>query len=108
MQLNETNGETSSEANEDDGNNKSRCTPERQAQLQAHKSAACGTPRSCKMGKAGLISDRDDILMRIANNQQCLAARLQIMNECFDGGDKAHQAEAQNVRNTLNICRGAL
>jgi len=78
---------------------RSDCPPEELAALQKQMHAICDQPRSCKG-----ITDCLELYRRIQINQQCLGARLHIMEKCFCGGDERHRNTAKEVLDVLKEC----
>ena len=79
-----------------------KCTPDE------HDKRKNNVSESCKSGqKICTAKDTSEIWRsKEAAWQQCFEARNDIMNSCFMGGDKAHKAELESVREKLNTCKG--
>lgn len=68
--------------------------------LRDKKGQTCDQPRKCSpMDSYAVIRDK------MANGEGCVQARTDIMNQCFRGGDLAHQLERETVRGTMYICQ---
>lgn len=83
------------------------CTPERHRQLQDEVKANCGKTYRCgeeyvEFGDCKTLRERFD------NANACYAARWQIMQECYEGGDQAHKDEANRVFSGAAICQGRI
>jgi Novel toxin 16 len=63
-----------------------------------------GSQSGLKKMKSAKSENRPLFWRRIRINEDCIRARQNIMNECYRGGDKAHQDEVDNVRKVLQNC----
>lgn len=79
----------------------SECEPEREKELQQAVHDLCD-----RSGRLACTS-RDDcatIKSKLLANANCLAARKQVMDECYNGGDQAHKNEYNRRVTTYNNC----
>lgn len=87
----------------------SQCLPERLAELEAIKKAACNDVKhSCKPRPDGYPASQeycDDIKEKLNNGLLCYSARVNVMNECFGGGDMTHKLEADEAIRSINTCQ---
>jgi chromosome segregation ATPase len=77
------------------------CSEEEHKKLQKAVHDACDQPRKCTFE----MRDCDDLKKRLAINNACAAARDEINNKCYQGGDDTHREEANNARKTAAICQ---
>ena len=80
-----------------------RCTVARHRQLQNDVAFLCQN-YSCGSGGIGPLSSCSSFMDRARQGAACAAARRRINDECFAGGDRAHQLELQAVVNATNNC----
>jgi RHS repeat-associated protein len=76
------------------------CTPQRQAELEAEKDAACnGAKGKCKPGDKCIT-----IGLKIVAKAACIGARVDVMLECFSGGDIGHQIQVDQMVKEISDC----
>ncbi|QQR68903.1 MAG: hypothetical protein IPI58_08750 [Alphaproteobacteria bacterium] len=80
------------------------CEPGRYRDLKQQVDSSCKpSPKICRSGDACTSMEE-----KIAFFSDCAAARKQIMDECFHGGDVAHIKEYARVDNYASGCRNLL
>ncbi len=80
------------------------CSNRTKRDLKNRQNKACNRKRSCQ----GLNSadHSSEILRNIVRNQECMAARMAVMNICFGGGDQRHARVVEDVKEVLKQCQG--
>lgn len=79
------------------GPNNHNCDDEQYQRLRQAKKDACDAPggRSCQRP---IINSCELVTEMIGRNLACIAARKNMMDSCFNGGDKTHHDEVKKVR----------
>ena len=83
------------------------CTPEQHAALEATKDAACNNPLaklSCDPNQQSCL----EMQQKIAAKENCIAARVDVMTTCFQGGDAGHWEQVQNLLRGIAKCEKCL
>ncbi len=82
------------------------CTKIRWKELDVQVGRKCKSlPRSClDVAKADCVELRE----RLLRNNECVAARRQLMNECFRGGDPIHKRLLNGENEVLKLCEERL
>jgi RHS repeat-associated protein len=76
------------------------CTPQRQTELEEEKDAACnGAKGKCTPGDKCIT-----IGLKIVAKAACIGARVDIMLECFSGGDIGHQIQVDQMVKEISDC----
>lgn len=80
------------------------CTPAQHALLEAAKDAACKNPLAqlkCdpKTQACAEMGEKMDAM------EECIAARLEVMDTCFQGGDQGHWTQIENLLGRINNCK---
>lgn len=79
------------------------CSEDKYNHLKQKKQNSCNVEggRTCKLtDSCAIIADK------IGINASCIDARNNVMNQCFRGGNLAHQLERETTRGTLYLCVG--
>lgn len=79
------------------------CSQDHYDYLKEQKGLACNVKRSCN----AQVDTCAEIMGKMVNNNACINARNDVMNQCFNGGDKRHQLERENARDVLGDCIAA-
>jgi hypothetical protein len=77
------------------------CTEKQRGELQDKVNAFCKVNRSCKDQKLTCA----ELNARLALNVACAAARDDINNACYGGGNQTHQDEARRARESAIKCK---
>jgi len=86
--------------------NPGSCNDDEFRELDKRKNEACSKPMSC--ADLRKPPDTTEVLNRIANAKTCIDARINIMDMCFDGGDKGHHNQAEQRLVPLRECQKLL
>lgn len=81
------------------------CSDEEFSRLDEEKERYCRKPGTCGP-RENLI--QPEIMARISNAQNCINARIEIMDRCFDGGDDGHKDQAKERLSGLRKCQNRL
>ena len=76
------------------------CTPEQHRSLQNAVDEICGSDRKCTPQELTC----DDLKIRLDLNNRCAAARDEINNTCYKGGNKGHRQAADQARRAAQKC----
>ena len=76
-----------------------QCTPDEFDQLQSNKNSSCDGARGCNSQDSPAA-----ISTKISKLSQCIAAREDVMNSCFAGGDAVHKGEVATKQADLANC----
>lgn len=81
------------------------CSDELQRQLEQEKDEACGglAGGSCKAGEECEVSRE-----KISRKSECIAARLEVMMQCFGGGDAGHWQQIQQKLSEIVKCQNCI
>jgi hypothetical protein len=94
-----------------------KCTPDHHRFLQDEVEKACkGPKRTCRKEPKPRRGASDveikeycaRLMANLVKNRQCFYARKEIMDICFDGGDKRHHDQAEEDLRLINECIGYL
>jgi hypothetical protein len=80
------------------------CTAQQHAALEAAKDAACNDPLAALSCKGGGSMTCALLQQKGAAMEQCIAARLLVMDTCFLGGDSDHWLQIQERSTQRNKC----
>jgi hypothetical protein len=87
---------------------RSTCTPERETELNQQIKEECAFPREL-LQCINVQASCEDIHARIAIYTACIAAREQIVNECYHSiADEGHRTQIEQHRQGLQNCNDAL
>ena len=79
------------------------CTDVQQQALQSAVKAACNRPHSC--AKKNSANDSCvEIQEKIDIAEQCIVARIELMDMCYQGGDEAHFGEIEKELKSIRTC----
>jgi len=87
------------------------CAEKDYQELRGQKGEACGREHSCPVPKNADNDDELDctpLLMKRANAQACVDARVKIMDDCFMGGNQAHIEALSQPRRAYQKCDGLI
>jgi len=76
------------------------CTPDEHDKLKEEQNIACDAAKGLTCGKGEIDYGKVDKL------EACAEARIKILRKCFAGGDKGHNRQINQVKNTMGNCMG--
>ena len=76
-----------------------KCAWARYKQLKGEQDEACARPNSCRG-----ITNCNEIVKKIYNDQWCFEARLNLMKECFGGGGSRHFGPLDDINRSIEYC----
>jgi hypothetical protein len=79
------------------------CTATQHRSLQDQVDSSCAAATKCL-----ITDDRATLNSKITKVNACIAARVNINNTCFAGGDAGHKQAVTERTNQLNTCKDYL
>jgi len=78
------------------------CAKSTHSRMQEQVNAKCKAPgvqRNCDDART-----KEEVVARIARNQECIRARLRINSACYGGGDPGHRQSVDDTIKTIGKC----